>query len=233
MTDNDATTLIPALGVDYRMDTVILAAGKGERLNGITPSFFKPLLVVNRKPLVTAAADYGLRYGNVTVVASPDNAAAMTQVLPPNVKMILQRQALGPGHALQIGLQLVNTDNVLVLMGDNYFSQDDVEKVAVSRENGNIVGTEMIPYDDVERYTYLDDSHWVEKTAPMTRTDTYQAWVGPLRLRSHEIRKALEHSHADLRFEKDEMLIGPLFNILDDVRTVEVKTMDIGVPDAL
>jgi CTP:molybdopterin cytidylyltransferase MocA len=214
------------------MDCVILAAGKGSRLDGITAPFHKPLLVMNGKPLISRAVDAAALAGcnRVVVVVAPENALAISQVLGDRwVRMLVQRKADGPGSALRLGLDLVTSDEVLILMADNMFASEDIDHVC--RESGNVVGTEWVPADIAARLTWLSGDRWVEKEPVTNGASHAQAWVGPIKLVTREITNAID---GWLRPIDTEMPLGPLFNSLaTPVQCMPVQTIDIGVPEAL
>jgi MobA-like NTP transferase domain len=238
------------------VDTVILAAGRNERLNGLVPAGHKPLLVVNGMPLIghavrqgAAAIDFG-KGDRVIVVASPENAHALHQVLPPDIYMIIQRFPEGPGDALLIGLTLSLSSEVLVLMGDNYTSDQHVENV---REcEGNVVGVGEVALELCERFTRwrsesIEDPSkgtWVEKVPVDPRRDLWKqdghgppyalAWLGPLKLRVDDIRRALQECPGQQPAGRGiELQIGPAFNCLPDVSRVPVTSIDLGIPEVL
>ena len=216
------------------MDTVILAAGKGERLDGISAPYHKPLIVVNGLPIIRHAVEHALLLGDdrIIVVVAPENATPIAHVLKDidNIDMIVQRTPRGPGDALYTGLKLVNTDRVLVLMGDNLSSQKDVRSVV--QAGTPAVGTRELPAHEAERFTFWDDhfKEWREKI-PILGSDDYHCWVGPLYVETEEMKIAIE---SWVGTEHGEVPIGPLFNRFSDgFRMMPVSTIDIGIPEAL
>jgi CTP:molybdopterin cytidylyltransferase MocA len=220
------------------MDAVILAAGRGERLGGITPPYFKPLLVVNGKPLILQAVRLAHEAvdGVVTVMVAPENALPICQVLEHQpglggVRVVVQRTNLGPGATLRTALSLSEAPENLVLLADNVLTQRDVKEVAQYPAE-NVVGTTMIPAHDAERFTRREiHNKWVEKTPVSNTLDDAECWVGPIKVDTNEMESAIDRWMA--QGHKTEVPIGPLFNDLTDVRTVNVSSIDIGVPEAL
>lgn len=239
------------------MDSVILAAGRGQRLNGIVAPYHKPLLVVNGRSMISSAISNAYDAARLTprdriiVVVAAENALPLAQVIEAHpyakyVDMVVQSKngMPGPGGALHQGLKLVASENVLVLMADNVTSLEDVMRVTtrVSTVNINVVGVTLIPIEAVERFTRYQPTTdlWVEKI-PVSPDDESgddergmsTAWVGPLCLNSAEITNALD-VHASLADDShDEIPIGPLLNELQNVAMVNVSTIDIGIPEAL
>ena len=216
------------------MDAVILAAGKGSRLDGIMAPYHKPLLVMQGKPLIRHAVENAMtaRCSSVVVVAAPDNAAAISHVLNgPGmgaVDIIIQRTAMGPGHAINTALKLVRDEEMLVLMGDNFSPVSDVQRV-VTHTGANVVTITSHHPDIAQNLTWIDNGTWVEKVRPSANVP---CWVGPIKLRVNEFRAAYEQWCT--KYQRAEILIGPLFNGLSsEVHTVTGSTIDIGTPEMM
>src|SRR5689334_1907257 len=111
------------------MDAVILAGGKGSRLDGVMPPYMKPFMPVNGVPLITRIVDQVHGYvARTFVVVAPENAMQMAHVLNGRkVFMVVQQDATGPGDALMLGLALTKQDTVLLLMGDNLMPDADIQ----------------------------------------------------------------------------------------------------------
>ena len=224
-------------------DTIILAAGRGERLNGITPPFHKPLLLHNGVPLVRNAAVLALQAGseNVIVVAAPENAHALSSVLPEGVHIVIQRSPRGPGDAVSLGLRLVETERVLILLGDNTLTKADMDEIL--QEEGNAVGVSHMPVQEVERFTRLRDDVWVEKVPIAEEDVTFiqreveyaTAWVGPILVDTDHAYLWLEHWKQDAASRtgfKTEIPLGAILNTTY-FKTVEVSSRDLGTPEAV
>ena len=224
------------------MDAVILAAGRGSRLNGIAAPFHKPLLVVNGAPLIKTAVDLSAQVSaqRCVIVAAPDNASPINHVAPWWARMVIQREPNGPGLALRLGLEACTSEEVLVLMGDNILTFADVKNV--SDTFGNVIGVSMLKAEEAERFTRArrggkrgEPLHWVEKV-PVTKEDLWDhgmttCWVGPIKINRQEMLSALKtwvQNTPDV-----DPPIGPLFNWLQNVVCVNVTSVDIGTPEAL
>lgn len=217
------------------MDAVILAAGRGTRLEGVAAPYHKPLMVVNGKPIITQAVDIALARvsGDVVIVVAPDNASPISHVLGRrDCVMIVQRFPDGPGDALSEGLRVGNSKKALVLMGDNVFDPADIEKILMPAKPA--VGVRRMALEEARRFTYLNrDGNWVEDGEPDSR-DANDGWIttwcGPLVVDSSRAYRALRHKRAH-----QELKIGPRLNEMlgDDWVQVESHAIDIGVPEAL
>lgn len=225
------------------MDTVILAAGRGSRLDGIAAPYHKPLMVINGQALIVQLVSISLQAtpGDVIIVAAPENAMPLCQLLHARfrheaihrLKVIVQITPSGPGDALLLGLELVTTDQVLVLMGDNVTTFADVQRIT-SRQ-GMVIGIQALAVEEVERFTRLrEGGEWVEKVPASLDADGIEhgmalAWVGPFKAPSHDLETALR----TLQCRDGERPIGPAFNYFPQAQTVAVSSIDIGVPEAL
>lgn len=89
------------------MQGVILAAGKGKRLQPVTPARTKAMAPVAGKPIVARVFDLLVQNGvkEVVLLVSPDDEAIQpyfTQHTPPEVRVtfVMQQERLGMAHAL-------------------------------------------------------------------------------------------------------------------------------------
>lgn len=218
------------------MDTVILAAGKGERLNGIAAAFHKPLLVVSGKPIVTQAVDFATQLGGTPiVVVAPENVGPISDVLGArHVRMVVQRRPRGPGEALALGLEMARGEKVMVLMGDNISTFADVKSVASAKGYG--IGVQYVSREEARRFTWYScgSGTWAEKIDPVQAdldpsVGMALAWVGPLMVdREEALQYYRQHG------EDDGWVIGPALDRLAGTSHthVAVSTYDIGVPEA-
>lgn len=229
------------------MDTIILAAGRGERLNGIVAKYHKPLVLVDGQPLVRRAAQLALNEanGDVVVVVAPQNASVIAEVLEGlPAQMIVQRYPTGPGDGLLIGLKVTRTDKVLILLGDNVLADEDVRNVCAAEPYG--VGIQRIKIsDDAVRYTRRRGDGWVEKEPiadfdrvpdpddPCVLIDMIDVWVGPLTIDAHAAREALPTMYRAFH-GNGERPIGPYLDYLSPAaQLVPVSSEDIGTPEAV
>ena len=102
------------------MKAIILAAGKGKRMQSDMQKVVHPIL---GKPIVQyiveAAKDAG--FGDITVIIGPDGAEIKQELetTHPNLHYATQEERLGTGHAVQCGMERVKADDdVLILCGD-------------------------------------------------------------------------------------------------------------------
>lgn len=214
------------------MDALVLAAGRGERMNGVSPPFCKPLLPVDGVPLVVQAVDVATPLvDRVIVVVAPRNAHLISDVLGDrNVIMVVQRLPRGPGHALLTGSYAATprSERMLVLLGDNVVSASDVRAVA---EHDYAVGVRQLSTSVAHRFTRWHRTlhTWVERV-PIDRDQVDQSgnaecWVGPIVVDPRQVAQVYGE---DVYIEQ---LIGPhLTTLAPDARHVPVSSRDVGTP---
>jgi hypothetical protein len=227
------------------VSAVILAAGRNARLGEAVPPYYKPLMTVDGKPLITRAIDQVLQYADdITVVASPMNVQALVHVINGRpVHISIQPEPRGPGDALRIGLRTVDHDRTFVLMGDNTFRARDLHKMTVSQKQ-SVVGIGLEEQEQATRFTRIgvgvaiggeepifEEGPQISRQFIDPATGMVTVWKGPLILSTTTARDAF---CAAPGFPDEEFKIGPLLNKFSyDMELVEVQTEDIGVPEML
>lgn len=220
------------------MDAVVLAGGRGSRVAELVPEFHKPLLMADGVPMVSRAVDLALEAGVrcPVVVVSPQNAELIDQALGDRPAFIVvQREPLGPGHALHMGLAatpkpFAASNRVLVLLSDNLTETQDITNVA---RHITAVAVNWVERADAERYTRLqDDGSWVEKV-PLDTLDgpPVACWVGPFVGWRDKMTRVLMYALTN-RVGNSEVPIGPFLGRFmyddDNSEVVEVSSIDIG-----
>lgn len=215
------------------MDAVILAAGRGERVKDLVPAFHKPLLPIDGVPLVCRAVDLALAVGvhQPIVVVAPSNAESIAGALEDRrATLIIQREPLGPGDALLIGLQVrpeVAADRVLVLLSDNVMTKADIDAVMAF---DTAIGVKKIERYDAGRFTRFENNEWREKVPIDTvNGPPFDCWVGPFVCWRTNTTKKLQHERR--KFPSGELLIGPFlrdFMKLGSHTLVNVSSFDVG-----
>lgn len=220
------------------MDTVILAGGRGSRLEGVMPPYYKPLMVVSGRPLISRLVDHAWisNGGEIIVVVAPENALPIAQVLTHRemkgapVIMVVQPEPSGPGAALLLGLRMTLSEDVMVLMGDNVITQQDIAKVSGAKSR-NAIGITGVSAAQAARLTYWTGQSWVEKEpVPNDNTGVINAWVGPFKANKVELQNAVAKNGVQTPYTQ-ELPIGPAFNYLTGVERIAVTAFDIGVPE--
>ncbi len=118
---------------------IVLAAGKGTRMNSELPKVLVPL---KNRPMISYLME-AIKSSQVDprplVVVSPDNYDIISQALKEyDLEYVLQQKQLGTGHAVSCACEQFSQtssaiDNVMVLYGDHPFLQaKSIQKFAVA-----------------------------------------------------------------------------------------------------
>lgn len=226
------------------MDTIILAAGRNERLKGVVAPFHKPLLVVNGKSLVQHCLDIAdrLSFGSVRLIVSPENALPISQVtqLAPNDMMIVQQKPLGPGHALHLGLKTLDpeiSEEVMILCADNVFNLVQVEDMLEDADGNlkntiHVGGRKIYIKKERERFTRVDQNKGRFIEGPLGDDEPLDCWIGPLVLPTHMAQNVFKEVCSELHDE--EIKIANNLNLMGcAVQFHEMDCYDIGIKEAL
>ncbi len=120
------------------MKAVVMAAGKGTRMEPLTCTRPKPMLPVANRPFLTHVLDEFLGIVSEAIIVihpedtkTPTLGAAYKAIA---LSYIVQEKQLGTGHALLCARDVI-TDRFLLVNGDNLFSHDDITTIC-SLETG-------------------------------------------------------------------------------------------------
>ena len=163
------------------MKAIILAAGKGIRLEPITHTRPKPLIPVMNKPLLYHALDaiknagindifIVVSYLKEKIIEAIENYKAKNRV---NIRIVEQEAPLGTGHAVKILEQYVNEPFILVY-GDLYIDKKVLKKIVERkppvmgltrvenpREYGVVVTRDDYIIDIIEKPSYEPPSNTI------------------------------------------------------------------------
>jgi glucose-1-phosphate thymidylyltransferase len=136
------------------MKGVVLAGGKATRLRPLTKVTNKHLLPIYNKPLIyyplEAMARAGIR--DVLITTNPEHAGHFIQLLGSGrefglqLAYELQEEAGGLAQAVGLAESFIGNDKMLVLLGDNIFTQDlrpQVERFSAQEKGAVIFGVEV------------------------------------------------------------------------------------------
>lgn len=221
------------------MDAIILAGGKGSRLDGVMPPYWKPLMPINGVPLINRliAQVEAQDIIRTFVVVAPENALQISQVIPAtsSVVLVVQRFATGPGDALRMALSLSQEESALILMGDNLMPDEDISAVcAATKSSYFVIGTASVETrEEAQRFTRIyNDGRIIEEGPAVTYTEgPYTVWCGPLVLPVEEAMDVLRRPTPDDAFEHK---IGTrLQHITQQPALVPCSAVDIGTPASI
>lgn len=233
------------------MEAVILAAGRGQRMEGLARPFYKPLLEVNGMSLVAYAVEYASASGaqRVTVVVSSANRndiAAALSSYSTWVQFVVQDAPAGPGHAAMVGLQNANDDQTMLLMSDNVMDQDTVASMALDSQmkNSDAIGVQTVPLSQSGRFTRIqrrrgfDGQYIFVEGGSVGEDDVWsgqhaKVWCGPVIFQTGRALKVLSDEWSN-HSQSCEMKIGPHLNAIlrHPVYLYDVKAFDVGIPTA-
>ncbi len=154
------------------MKGIILAGGKGTRLNPLTRATNKHLLPVGSEPMLfhplRQLVGAGIR--DILVVTSTDHMGDVVRCLGSGqdfgceLTYRVQEEAGGIAHALALGEGFAGGDRVCVLLGDNIFEYAIAPYVEAFRRQEKGARVLLKQVGDPERYgvAALDEKHVVE-----------------------------------------------------------------------
>lgn len=238
---------------------VVLAAGRNTRLTGVIPSYHKPLMVVNGRPLVVnIVRELSAFCSTITVIVSPENAGVITEVLEANslltgdVNIVLQPRARGPGEAVLRGMRAGQGENrTIIICADNIIPAEDYARaLELDAEAGlndplHTVTVSTIAtndYDEARRFTRVYGNRFVEGVDSVGDDNGYYyCWVGPLIVPTEAAEsvyvRAVNRYHQSAcgaEGPKEVKVSGPLNDISNlTVIMADGHSVDIGTSDSL
>jgi bifunctional UDP-N-acetylglucosamine pyrophosphorylase/glucosamine-1-phosphate N-acetyltransferase len=99
----------------HGLSVVILAAGEGKRMRSRQPKVLHPLC---GRPLIGYPLRAAYALADRFVVVAPPDTPSLRAVLPPDIRMVEQRERLGTGHAVLQAKGECGEGTILVLPGD-------------------------------------------------------------------------------------------------------------------
>lgn len=140
---------------------VILAAGKGTRMNSDLP---KALVDLKGKPMIKYLLDSVVKSEidpKPIIIVSPDNKEIISESLKDySVQYAIQTEQLGTGHAVSCVKELIKpeTENIIVLYCDHPFLKtESLKKCAATKiETVMVMTTELPDFEDWRHNFY----HW-------------------------------------------------------------------------
>jgi len=139
------------------MKGIILAGGRGTRLNPLTKITSKQLLPVYNKPMVFFPLETLLKSGikEILIIVSNDRPGDFMRLLGSGKEFgakftyEIQDEPKGLPEAFIIGKDFIGDDNVTLILGDNIFEEDFSEQIKSFKKGGKIFVKEV---SDPERF---------------------------------------------------------------------------------
>lgn len=152
-TYNKVKTILPD-----ETTAIILAGGKGTRLQSVVSDRPKPLALVSGRPFIEYLLDQLNSAGFKNVIISSGHLGEQINHYLGNTYKSLQLHhchetlPLGTAGALQHALPLVTSQQVLVLNGDSYCDIDFIKLLEIHQTKAALVTISTVAVPDVSRY---------------------------------------------------------------------------------
>ena len=125
------------------LSIVILAAGKGTRMNSQLPKVLQPLA---GKPILQYVLDttHSLQPNNISIVAGHKSEMLRELIKDKNISWRIQDTQLGTGHAVIQAIPDLNSDRTLILYGDvPLIKKADLQSLIKKSDTGLAVMTHI------------------------------------------------------------------------------------------
>jgi glucose-1-phosphate thymidylyltransferase len=148
-----------------RMKGIILAGGTGSRLLPITSVISKQLLPVYDKPMIFYPLSTLMLAGikEILIISTPQDAPRFKQLLGDglglglSIEYAIQERPGGIAQAFIIGENFIDNDNCMLILGDNLFFGNDLQKImqdAILNRKGSTIFA--YPVSDPKRYGVVE-----------------------------------------------------------------------------
>lgn len=133
------------------MQIIILAAGKGTRMNSLLP---KVMHQVFGKPMIEHVINNSKKVTDDLVLVYSDHLEPYLDDIGVDCKLVKQDQQRGTAHAVQVAKDLFGSEEIAVIYGDNPLISGDIIKELFSylRKSNSAVVTLAFDYDKPNQY---------------------------------------------------------------------------------
>jgi dTDP-glucose pyrophosphorylase len=165
---------------EKRISAFILAAGRGTRMGPFSHDIPKPMLPLLNNPIIFHSLNRLLKAGfkDFGIIIHKDDSIipsyAKRRFPYLNPQFIIQKKALGTGHAVLQIEQSLNTENFLVIAGDSLFSANFLKQLVTKHlkdDNAVTLSLEEMEFD-LMRYSssvdFRDDKVYEVREKPQS-----------------------------------------------------------------
>lgn len=218
------------------MEAIILAGGKGARLQSVVKDVPKPMADINGRPFLSHLLDY-LSVQNINKIflsVGYKHEIIMNyfgaQYKDMDIEYIIEEKPLGTGGAIKKALKLARGDEVITLNGDTFFNLDLEKMLGFHRAENSILTIAVKPMYDFERYgsVAIKDKRVVGFEEKSFKQSGYIN--GGIYIMNKAILKLLEQEHDIFSFEVD-FLHKRINNICPFAFISDDYFVDIGIPE--
>ena len=126
------------------MKALVLAAGRGTRMNHLTDEIPKPLIKINQRTfldyVIESITETGIRDIGIVVGYMKERIIESLKGSDLNITFIEQKEQLGTGHAIKMAKDWSGGGSFIVLMGDNLYSPNDIASISKDDEFCYVAG---------------------------------------------------------------------------------------------
>lgn len=140
------------------MEAIVLAGGRGTRLQSVVKDVPKPMADINGQPFLQYLLNFLSLSGISRVILSVGyKHEVITRYFGDhfngmNVVYAVEQEPLGTGGALKKSLEHVTASDVFLLNGDTFFAIDLKDLLQSHREKGNDITLSLKPLTHFNRY---------------------------------------------------------------------------------
>ena len=144
------------------MEAIILAGGKGTRLQSVVSDVPKPMAPVNGKPFLEYVMNHLADFGISRVILSVGykHKCIMEyfkhEYRDMEIEYAVEEKPLGTGGAIKLALGKCNEDRVFILNGDTFFDVDYKAMRAFSESAKSPLVMAVCEMENFDRYGSLD-----------------------------------------------------------------------------
>lgn len=143
-------------------EAIILAGGLGTRLRDAVPDLPKCMAPINGTPFVFFVIDHLKKQGVTHFIFSLGyRSEAFTNYLstvldPGSFELVIEKEPLGTGGAIQYALGFAREENVVVVNGDSIFKIDLYKQAAFHFKHQSHCTLALKPMENFERYGVVE-----------------------------------------------------------------------------